>query len=148
MKESNRATDVVYRSNPIMADYFAGTTAVAFITVTDDLLTWESTASAAGPAVTYLVCVCVCWLHFQNRSGLCSVPSNVHIADSYDRGYAIRGHTLPTPKRYTKYAETILHGYTKNYDRNKKLTRAAICVFLLTQTETSVPPLLFLYSPR
>ena len=48
--------------------------------------------------------VCVCCLSFRNRSDLCSVPSDVRTADSFDKGRFpwSRGHRLPVHLYPTK----------------------------------------------
>ena len=74
--------------------------------------------------------VCVCCLSFRNRSDLCSVPSNVRTADSFDKGrfpwpqvtctpvphkgYLVRGEILATQKRYVKDNPTKLDGPLKS----------------------------------
>ena len=74
--------------------------------------------------------VCVHCLSFRNRSDLCSVPSNVRTADSFDKGrfpwsqvtctpvphkgYLVRGEVLATQKRYAKDNPTKLDGPRKS----------------------------------
>ena len=73
-----------------------------------------------------VVCVCCLGFSFRNRSDLCSVPSNVRTADSFDKGrfpwsqvtctpvphkgYLVRGEILATQKRYAKDNPTKLDG--------------------------------------
>ena len=103
--------------------------------------------------VVLCIVVCVCCLNFRNHSDLCSAPSNVRTADSFDKGrfpwsqvtctpvahegYLVRGEILATQKSYDKDNPKNVLTFSPP---NRRMLRRSRCVliFLLKLIEKMI----------